>query len=394
MKVIKVQKNLTVVFENGAVFTNSNCSDEMYNDIMKNQKDEDYVKNLLIPDSSVKEIEEKIEEEENLLNRVKKSKIIESFHQSFYMKSISELTLPIDLVKKILDAEEKEDLDLILSYKNFWTLVSMNPDSRVRTNLFWFLDRYGMTISRSGLFIAYRNAKLKKEGNSIDNKLTKVITTEYIKIKTKWKKKPSNFLIVETKEGEYQRIKKDSDYSVKQVIGSLDELYLKLSDKKESPTIYTDAHSGTTEIIIGKPVSIPREKCDPNQEHTCSKGLHVAGRSWLKSGYFGSVSMAVLVNPADVVAVPPEDNYGKMRTCSYYPFLILGKDEKGEIEDKKFLNGFEDDFISVIYNSTEINNKDSGDYKLDIPDIPELNRRTSLSNLENISKILKSRVND
>ena len=73
---------------------------------------------------------------------------------------------------------------------------------------------------------------------------------------------------------------------------------------------------------------MPRNKCDSVQENSCSRGLHVAGKSWLTSNYFGDTALMVLVNPADVVAVPPIDNYGKMRTCAYYPVSIVEFDKE------------------------------------------------------------------
>ena len=70
------------------------------------------------------------------------------------------------------------------------------------------------------------------------------------------------------------------------VVGNLSELYLNLSDVEVS-TIYTDQHTRTFEIKIGEIVSMPRNKCDSVQENSCSRGLHVAGKDWLKENYFG-----------------------------------------------------------------------------------------------------------
>ena len=47
-----------------------------------------------------------------------------------------------------------------------------------------------------------------------------------------------------------------------------------------------------------------RDKCDTVQENTCSTGLHIGGRGWLKKNYYGNTGLACLINPADVVAVP------------------------------------------------------------------------------------------
>ena len=74
--------------------------------------------------------------------------------------------------------------------------------------------------------------------------------------------------------------------------------------EEDGSIVYTDAHTGTTRIKIGEVVTMPREDCDTVQEHTCSQGLHCGSSWWLKRNYFGNNGLVVLVNPADVVAVP------------------------------------------------------------------------------------------
>ena len=150
-------------------------------------------------------------------------------------------------------------------------------------------------------------------------------------------------------------------------------MYKQLSDVEIS-TVYTDGYTGKFEIKLGEIVSMPREKCDSVQENSCSRGLHVAGKTWLKENYFGEVGLMVLVNPADVVAVPPVDDYGKMRTCAYYPVSIVEFDKNGDIIDTEIEDGFEDDFIDKICYSGLINNNDINPYFVTIPDIPELDK--------------------
>jgi SepF-like predicted cell division protein (DUF552 family) len=80
---------------------------------------------------------------------------------------------------------------------------------------------------------------------------------------------------------------------------------------------FMDKHSGTVDWSPGKTVSMPRNKVDDNSENTCSYGLHVYSREYSK--HFASTGDAILVveiNPADVVAVPPDYNNTKMRVCS------------------------------------------------------------------------------
>ena len=366
MKIIRVMDTVTVVLNNGEIISSSECTDEMFVNIYNNQTDEDYVKSILIPEFKNKQAI--VAEKKNLMEDLEYSQYLTAKGTSVYLLDISELSVPEDLVEAILLAEKEEDEELIQSYLNFWTLVSLNPDSRCRQNLFWFLNKYGMTISRSGLFVAYRNVKIKKAGVSIDPKLANFISSEYARVKFVSKKSPKDYLVLKTVDG-YVLTKT----SCNNTIGNLSDLYKQLSDVEIS-TVYTDGYTGKFEIKLGEIVSMPREKCDSVQENSCSKGLHVAGKTWLKENYFGEVGLMVLVNPADVVAVPPVDGYGKMRTCAYYPVSIVEFDENGDIIDTEIEDGFEDDFIDKICYSGLINNNDVNPYFVNIPDIPELDK--------------------
>ena len=366
MKIIRVMDTVTVVLNNGEIISSSECTDEMFVNIYNNQTDEDYVKSILIPEFKNKQTI--VAEKKNLMEDLEYSQYLTAKGSSVYLLDISELSVPEDLVEAILLAEKEQDEELIQSYLNFWTLVSLNPDSRCRQNLFWFLNKYGMTISRSGLFVAYRNVKIKKAGISIDPKLANFVSSEYARIKFVSKKSPKDYLVLKTVDG-YVLTKTSCDNT----IGNLSDLYKQLSDVEVS-TVYTDGYTGKFEIKLGEIVSMPREKCDSVQENSCSKGLHVAGKTWLKENYFGEVGLMVLVNPADVVAVPPIDDYGKMRTCAYYPVSIVEFDENGDIIDTEIEDGFEDDFIDKICYSGLINNNDINPYFVTIPDIPELDK--------------------
>lgn len=392
MKVIRIKTQLVVVLSDGSTLSNNNCTDALYNEIMSKQEDEDAVLKLLAPELQAKKEEVKVVEA--MLEDFKDSKYLTSHMSSIYIKSISELSVPQDLAKAIYVAEKNRDQETVDSYLNFWTLACLNPDSRARVNLFWFLKKYGMTISKSGLFIAYRNVKLKKEGNKVGAELTKFISDSYARVKFKLKKSPKNYFIGRDSEKnlflytDAAKIK-DSDSSF---LGNLAEEYTKLSEQTEEATVYTDGYTGTFNIQIGVPVTMPREKCDSKQDNTCSRGLHVAGRAWLENGYFGNTSLMVLVNPADVVAVPPSDGYGKMRVCAYYPTSIIERDENGKIIDAEIEDGFEDDFLNHITYEGKINEDDENPYVLTVPNIPEISRATIMKKLNEISSKLSKKV--
>ena len=391
MKIVRLRNNLTVILNDGTTLISSNCTDEMYESIKDANEDQDAIKAIMIPEFFKKK-DEAIAKKE-LLEGMSTSRYLTVKGASIYLESVSQLSLPEDLAVAIYQAEKEEDVALVNTYLNFWTLASLNPDSRARTNLFWFLKKYGMTISSSGLFVAYRNVVVKNEGSEISSKLAKRISKAYAKVKMKWKKSPKNFDLVKIDGEVIPILNSVHDTRVSKHYGNLKELYNKLNNEDIAPT-YTDGYTGKFTIKIGEPVTMPRHKCDSVQENTCSRGLHVAGREWLQSGYFGNISLVVLVNPADVVAVPPSDSYGKMRTCAYYPVAFVERDEEGNIINDNFPDGFEDDFMEMITYQGEINNEEQSSYQMQIPHLPELNADLIYHRLDSIKLSLSKKLID
>jgi hypothetical protein len=95
---------------------------------------------------------------------------------------------------------------------------------------------------------------------------------------------------------------------------------------------YTDCYSGTFDNHVGKIVEIPREKVDSNRKETCSSGLHVCSRSYLRH-YSGERVVVVKVNPKDVVSVPVDYNNAKMRVCRYEVVSELKNENEDAIQD-------------------------------------------------------------
>lgn len=96
---------------------------------------------------------------------------------------------------------------------------------------------------------------------------------------------------------------------------------------------YKDIYSNTINNAPGTVVSMPRSQVDDDNQRTCSAGLHVCADEYLK-GYFGAIgeyrTVAVKVNPRDVVSVPYDYNFSKMRTCQYE---VIGDVDKSQQED-------------------------------------------------------------
>lgn len=385
MKVTRIKNNITVVFSDGTLLTSPTCTDEMYDDIMSNLHSEDLVREILMPKYAEKKAD--IDNRVDMLENYNRSEYLTAENNSFYVKSISELSVPGDLAIAIWNAEQADDLELLSTYLNFWTLCCLNPDPEARKNLFWFLNRYGMTISRSGLFVAYRNVVLKEAGKEVHTKWTKFITDSFTKVRHRLKKNPKNYYVGTDKDGEM--ICTASEKKVVEQKGMLADLYNDLSNEETAP-VYTDGYTKRFTIRIGQPVTMDRRKCDPNHNNTCSRGLHVAGKSWLQSNYFGDTGLRVLVSPTDVVAVPPKDSYGKMRCCAYYPVAVVSFDNEGKIVDEDIDDGFQDNFMDMISYVGEISNKeDENVYVLEVPGIPELSKSRIADRLEDIKASLK-----
>ena len=81
---------------------------------------------------------------------------------------------------------------------------------------------------------------------------------------------------------------------------------------------YKDKYSGKFDNSVGQVLSMPRSNVDDNPNHGCSAGFHVGSHDYADSwaGNDGRL-MIVEYNPADIVSVPDEHGFGKLRVCKY-----------------------------------------------------------------------------
>lgn len=314
-KVIKVDGKVITLFEDGTYCERDNVSNELFKQIVEAES-EDEIFALMCPEHRQRMKE--YESVQEFMGDIKDSQLLTLKGESVYWEDVSQLSMPTELVRAVLDAEFKHNEVRIETYKNFWTLMSLNPDERCRKNLFWFLNKNGLVISRCGFFVAYRNADFK--GTDPDG-------TE----------------------------------------------------------VYTDAHTHKMSIRIGEMVTMPREECDTVQEHTCSRGLHLGAKWWLQKGYYGNQGLVCLCNPADVVAVPPLDDYGKLRTCAYLPIEKAEFDKDGSVIPFRQHDGFDCGYVTkVIYEGLMGTEKDSS-YKIEIPEVPGISKQNISDKLLDIT---------
>jgi hypothetical protein len=81
---------------------------------------------------------------------------------------------------------------------------------------------------------------------------------------------------------------------------------------------FLDIYSGTFDNNVGQVHSMPRNTVDDNKENGCSYGFHVGTQDYA-TGFCsqGGHIMVVEFDPADIVSVPSDCNYQKLRVCRY-----------------------------------------------------------------------------
>lgn len=308
-KLIRINNKVIIILNNGCKFEKENVTDEVF-DTICNSSDEELM--TMFNPKSAEELKE-AESVKEIINNVEDSNLLVKKGDSIYFKGVSELSLPKELVEAILTAESNNDELKLEAYRNFWTLMSLNPNEECRKNLFWFLTKYDMTIAKCGFFVGYRNVDTTSE------------------------------------EG-----------------------------------VYTDHHSHTFKIKIGEMVTMPREQCDCDSSVSCSSGLHIGGKGWLKRNYYGNTGLACLINPADTIAVPKIDNYGKLRTCAYLPIEVIKYNEHDDVIPLDVEDGFDCSYVTkVIYEG--ITGTENSPYEIKIPEVKGIDKESIQDKLLDIA---------
>lgn len=158
--VIKIDDLVIVTLDSGETMQKIGVTDEEFNIITNSKSDDDI---LAIFHPQIAEIKQEVRIIEELEDRVRKSNLLEWRNDTIYFPIVSELSVPKELALSILDAEDANDSIKIETYKNFWTLMCLNPDEECRKNLFAFLMRHDFKIAKCGFFVAYRNVDVTRD---------------------------------------------------------------------------------------------------------------------------------------------------------------------------------------------------------------------------------------
>ena len=285
-------------------------------------------------------------------------------NNALYLKGINR-SLPPLLVEEFLEVVGKHgntDNDEFNALHRFFMWCCLNPRAEVANDLFNFLKKNSFSITKQGFFVALRNV-VTLHGST---ELVQFVSNAYNKVKAVWKKNPDEYHVF-LENGEYKMVHGDAMYkketctcsycdgtgnipqydeyddseecpecngtgeyedlvlAVKgENIGNLTELYLDLPNRAENR--FTDAHTKTFDIRIGRPVNMPMEECNWSRADCAHAGLHFTSDEIHYVGC-GDTSVLILINPMKVVGIGDS----KGRCYEYLPIMTVPREEATEI---------------------------------------------------------------
>ena len=307
--------------------------------------------------------------------------------------------IPDDLVEVIKEYHENAyPLDAII---NFWKLLMINPDKRVRTDLFKFIKTHDFVLTDTGYMLVYKAVYYKdKEQKNI---FAEFISNQFLHVKKDWKCSPNKYFVYRDSVGNYNitKIETAEGWNEKEkdieILGKLGELYDSLfgeNIEKENVSVYTDMYTRTMRIVLGKPVKMERKKCNGDPMVECSWGLHVGCTEYVNT--YGSrvcngegVVLVCLINPANVVAVPTAD-CTKIRVTEYFPIAVATyEDGKIDIVEQKY---FESDYRE--YEIKELEEQIAKVKSEELPIETAINAQKEERPMSELLKIIQGRICD
>ena len=380
---------LTVVLNDGSIITKSNANAEDFTKARECRTEACLLTLVGSPEilKEKKEAEAAYEKAKNIqrgAEYLSKFKDFEMKHGSLYLKGINRSIPPL-MVEKFLEIMGEysyngeaniEEIDYMVQeddeyqgLKRFFMWCCLNPRAEVADKLYNFLVNNSFRITKQGFFVALRNV-VTLHGS---NELVHFVSNAYNKVKAVWKKKPDDYIVF-LKHGEYVMVHKsifeqlepctfcdesgnvpceadeydeDNDcygedscecpecygsgtvYAYDKAnygeeIGNLTELYLDLPNRADNR--FTDAHTRTFDIRIGRAVSMDPGKCRWNTDDCGAEGLHFTSDEINYVGC-GDTSVIVLINPMKVVGI----GQSKGRCWEYLPIMTVPTEEVTEI---------------------------------------------------------------
>lgn len=311
--------------------------------------------------------------------------------------------IPDTLVEIIKEYHENNyPLDAIM---NFWKLLMLNPDVRVREVLFDFIKTHDFVLTDNGYMVVYKAVYDVKDENGTDTSFAEYISNRYLHVKKTFKESPKNHVVYKDSDGNFATTNvktaekwKETEKDI-EFLGNLNELFdaiynSNVEEDTNAVPVYTDMHSKTMRIVLGEPVKQERKECDADFRRDCSNGLHVGATAYVESfaNWHSGENRTILVcyvNPANVVAVPDYD-HSKMRVCEYFPFAIASWDgKKIDIIEQSY---FESDYCE--YELEELEKQVALVQANELPIEKAINAEAEVRPMSELLKIIESRLVD
>jgi hypothetical protein len=344
---------------------------------------------------------------------------------SVYLKGINR-SLPQLLVEEFLRIVNVNNRNAYIlsmndeyqSLKRFFMWCCLNPRAEVADKLYNFLKRNSFKITKQGFFVALRNV-VTLHGST---ELVQFVSNAYNKVKAVWKKSPDAYEVY-LKDGQYSFIHIDDTYTTElmegeewydeeideyvtsedeevtvkrsdlgELIGNLTDLYLDLPNRAENR--FTDAHTQTFDIRIGRPVNMDPGACRWNTDDCGAEGLHFTANEIHYVGC-GDQSVLVLINPMKVVGI----GESKGRCWEYLPIMTVPREEATEILHDLDFDTLQLDDSYAIRELESLTDKakegfvaESRKHEFNIPHISTVEIENIVASLDSMKDEISSRV--
>lgn len=439
-----VNDTLTIVMNDGNIITKSPATSEHFN-AARDCKTESCLFDLV----STQEIKDERRKAEAAYEKAKAIQrgaeylaTLEEFEMkngSLYLKGINR-SLPPLLVEEFLEVVGKHgntNSDEFNALHRFFMWCCLNPRAEVANDLFNFLKKNSFSITKQGFFVALRNV-VTLHGST---ELVQFISNAYNKVKAVWKKKPDEYFVFLDK-GEYKMVHEDAIYKEEtctcsycdgsgtipcddydedyaedgedscdcyecdgsgkvtetvcqqngENLGNLTELYLDLPNRAENR--FTDAHTKTFDIRIGRPVNMPMEDCNWSRADCAHAGLHFTSDEIHYVGC-GDTSVLILINPMKVVGIGD----AKGRCYEYLPIMTVPSDEATDILHDLDFDTLELDesyavreLDNLVEKAKEGFTAEAKKYDFNLPALSAVEVYTIVKSLDEIKKEISKRI--
>jgi hypothetical protein len=349
---------LTIVLRDGSILSKSNATDDDYHRAV-NATTEIALHNICSTPEVMEErrkVEAEIARVKALQQGIKTLEGLADFEIEGGSVKLAGTgrTMPQLLVEKFIQIVEREkyfagfgsvesrlvDNQEYQALKRFFMWCCLNPRAEVANDLYGFLQKNSFRITKQGFFVALRNIVTLHGGTE----LVQFVSNAYNKVKAVWKKSPDNYHVF-IKDGQYSFVHVEDMYEeieeydeemdeyytdtiakldLGEDLGSLTELYLDLPNRAENR--FTDAHTRTFDIRVGKVTNMPPEQCNWNTADCGHAGLHFTADHINYVGC-GDTSVLILINPMKVVGIGEL----KGRCYEYLPIMTVPTEESTTI---------------------------------------------------------------